>query len=105
MIFKNSKVYDVLKVISAIVLPALATLVLTLGDIWGLSYTIPIAATITAVAGFVGAFLKVSSNKYNKELENNAGDVVDLDEMINNAVARAIAGMQQAVEDSNKTEE
>ena len=65
----NNKTYDILKDIALYVLPALATLVLTLGKIWGLPYAEAIAATITAVDTFLGTVLKISSIKY-KENED-----------------------------------
>lgn len=65
----NNKTYDILKDIALYVLPALATLVLTLGNIWGLPYAEAIAATITAVDTFLGTVLKISSIKY-KENED-----------------------------------
>lgn len=63
MIFSN-KVYDVLKYISLVVLPAIATLYLTLSNIWGLPYGTEIAATITAIDTLLGALLGISSQKY-----------------------------------------
>lgn len=60
----SNKVYDILKDIALYVLPALATLILTLGGIWGIPYAEAIAATITAFDTFLGAVLKISSNKY-----------------------------------------
>lgn len=66
MIF-NNKVYDVLKWTASVLLPALATLILTVGQIWGLAdYTVPIGATVAAVATFIGALVGVSSIKYAK---------------------------------------
>lgn len=65
----SNKTYDILKDIALYVLPALATLVLTLGNIWGLPYAEAIAATITAVDTFLGTVLKISSIKY-KENED-----------------------------------
>ena len=56
--------YDILKKVALIILPALATLWLTVGKIWGLPYTTEIGATITAVAVFLGACLEVSSKNY-----------------------------------------
>ena len=70
MIFSN-KVYDVLKYISLVVLPAIATLYLTLSNIWGLPYGTEIAATITAVDTLLGALLGISSQKY-KEGQNGS---------------------------------
>ena len=63
----SNKVYDILKDIALYVLPALATLIITLGGIWGFPYAEAIAGTITAIDTFLGAILKISSNTYAKE--------------------------------------
>lgn len=68
----SNKTYDTLKNISMVILPALATLWLTLAGIWGLPYGEAIAASITALATFLGALLKVSSIQYNKAQEKGA---------------------------------
>ena len=60
----SNKTYDILKNIALYVLPALATLILSLGNIWGIPHAEAIAATITALDTFLGAILKVSSTKY-----------------------------------------
>ena len=60
----SNKTYDILKNIALYVLPALATLILSLGNIWGIPHAEAIAATITAFDTFLGAILKVSSTKY-----------------------------------------
>ncbi len=68
MIFNDSKTYDTLKWISTVVLPALATLVLAIGQIWNVTaWTVPIGATIAAVATFMGAVLGISSIQYAKQ--------------------------------------
>lgn len=72
MIFKNNKVYDVLSYVAGVVLPALETLWLTLGNIWGFSYTVKIGATIAAVDVFLGALLKISSHQYKKMQKEEA---------------------------------
>ena len=64
MIFEKNKTYDILKFIALIVLPAIATLYATLGQIWGLPYTQEIPATIMAVDTALGAILKISSDVY-----------------------------------------
>lgn len=69
MIFKNSKVYDVLKWIALVVLPAIATLYFALSGIWGFPYGEQIVGTITAVDTFLGAILGISSINYNKQQE------------------------------------
>lgn len=63
----SNKVYDVLKYIAQIVLPALGTLYFALSAIWGLPYGEQIVGTITAVDAFLGALLGISTMKYNKE--------------------------------------
>lgn len=67
----SNKTYDILKNIALYVLPALATLILTLGGIWGLPHSEAIAATITAIDTFLGTLLKISSNNYANEQEEN----------------------------------
>lgn len=63
----SNKVYDILKYIALIVLPAIETLWTTLGQVWDWPLVPQIAATIAAVDLFLGALLKLSSNAYNKE--------------------------------------
>ena len=73
----SDKVYDILKYIAQIVLPAVGTLYFALAGIWGLPYGEQIVGTITAVDAFLGALLKVSTTVYLKEkmeAENGADD-------------------------------
>lgn len=70
----SNKVYDILKWISVIVVPALVLLVNTVGNIWGLQHTVEISATISAVGVFLGAIIQVSSAKYCKEQEQDKKD-------------------------------
>lgn len=63
----SNKVYDVLKFIAQIVLPACGTLYFALASIWGLPYGEQIVGTITAIDTFLGALLGVSTKQYNKE--------------------------------------
>lgn len=65
----TNKVYDRLKFIAQIVLPAAGTLYFALSSIWGLPYGEQIVGTITAVDAFLGALLGISSNQYYKENE------------------------------------
>ena len=62
----NNKVYDILKWIAMIVLPALGTLYFTLAGIWGLPYGEQVVGTITAIVTALGTILKISTAKYNK---------------------------------------
>ena len=63
----SNKVYDVLKYIALVVLPALGTLYFALAKIWGFPYGEEIVGTITAVDAFLGALLKISTDQYNKQ--------------------------------------
>lgn len=69
MIFKNSKIYDVLKWIFSVVLPASATLYLALATIWHWPYAEAIGATLAAVTAFGCTLLGISSANYHKKME------------------------------------
>lgn len=62
----SNKMYDVLKWIAQIALPALATLYAALAGIWGFPFGEEIVGTISAVDIFLGALLKISSAQYAK---------------------------------------
>lgn len=62
----SNKIYDILKRIAQIVLPALGTLYFALAAIWGFPYGEQIVGTITAIDTFLGAILGVSNYKYKK---------------------------------------
>lgn len=62
----SNKMYDILKYIAQIVLPAIGTLYFALASIWGFPYAEQIVGTITAVDTFLGVLLKISTDNYNK---------------------------------------
>lgn len=62
----SNKVYDILKWIAQIVLPAIGTLYFALAGIWGFPYGEQVVGTITAIDAFLGAILGISSANYNK---------------------------------------
>lgn len=64
----SNRVYDCLKWIAQIFLPALGTLYYAVAKIWGLPYCEEIIGTITAVDLFLGALLGISTIQYNKQL-------------------------------------
>lgn len=66
------KIYDVLKWLVIIVLPAVATLYAALSAEWAWPYSDEVVTTITAVDTFLGAVLCISAVTYNKEGKNNA---------------------------------
>lgn len=63
----SNKVYDVLKFIAQIILPAIGTLYFALAGIWNLPYGEQIVGTITAIDTFLGALLGLSSMNYKED--------------------------------------
>lgn len=64
----SNKIYDTLKIVAEVVLPAIGTLYFALAGIWGLPYGEEIIGTITAVDAFLGAFLEYQRVQYNKKV-------------------------------------
>lgn len=60
----NSKLYDVLKPIALVWLPALGALYFALSGIWGVPDAEQVIGSITAVDTFLGAVLHISSVQY-----------------------------------------
>ena len=65
----NEKVYKVLKWACLIAVPALITLISTLGTIYGHDMT-TVTATIGAIATFVGALIGVSNSNFYKNSDD-----------------------------------
>ena len=63
----SNKVYDILKFIAQVVLPALGTLYFALAGIWNWPLGEQVVGTITAIDTFLGVLLGISTSKYNKE--------------------------------------
>ena len=70
----SNKLYDILKWVTMVGLPALTTLWLTLASIWGFPYAEPIGATMGAVTVFLGAILGISSIKYAATMKVEDGE-------------------------------
>ena len=69
----SNKLYDILKWLVIIVLPAAGTLYSAMSNVWGWPYSEEIVTTITAVDTFLGAVLCISTATYNKEAKENNG--------------------------------
>ena len=67
----SDKVYDVLKWIAQILLPAMGTLYFALAQIWGFPYAEQIVGTITAIDAFLGVILGISTYQYKKGADDN----------------------------------
>ena len=66
MMILPNKIYDVLKWITMIVLPALATAYVGMASIWGWPYADEVAKTTAVVCTLLGALLGISTAQYNK---------------------------------------
>lgn len=67
----SNNLYDKLKFLVQVVLPALAALYVGLSQWWGFANPEAVAGTIALVATFLGVFLNVSAKQY-----DGAGDLV-----------------------------
>lgn len=65
----SNQLYDKLKWIAQILLPALGTLYFALAGIWGFPYGEQIVGTITAVDTFLGVCLGISSMNYYDDID------------------------------------
>lgn len=69
----SNRVYDTLKWIALVALPAVTALVVTIGSIWGLP-TDQIVATIAAIDTFIGTIIGISGIKYKNANKIEAED-------------------------------
>lgn len=73
MMIMNNKVYDVLKWVAQLFLPAVGTLYAALAGIWGFPYGEQIMSTILAIDTFLGAILGISNANYKKTISAEEG--------------------------------
>ncbi len=66
MIFKNSKLYDVLKWVALVALDAFGIAYESLSQVWNLPYGDEVMKTCTIISVLLGTLIGVSSYKYNK---------------------------------------
>lgn len=66
MLFKNSKLYDVLKWVALVGLNALGVAYESLSQVWNLPFGDEVAKTCSILALLIGTLIGVSSYKYNK---------------------------------------
>lgn len=62
----NNKVYDIIKWVVVVMLPASLTLYNVLAATWGWPYAEQISATISGVTVFLGSSMMISTYNYNK---------------------------------------
>ena len=61
------KLYDILKWITMIVIPALATAYVGLASVWGWPFADEVAKTAAVICTLLGALLGISTAQYNKD--------------------------------------
>ena len=66
----SNKVYNILKWVAMIVLPACATFYLGFAQVWGLPYGEEISTTITLFDTLLGSVLMISTAQYNKRVDS-----------------------------------
>ena len=67
MLILKDFVYDTLKWVTMIVLPALATAYVGLASIWHWPYADEVAKTTAVICTLLGALLGISTAQYNKQ--------------------------------------
>lgn len=67
----SNKMYDILKWVAQILLPAFAMLYLGLAKVWGLPYGDEVVATMTAFDLFLGMLLGISNAAYYKSIADD----------------------------------
>lgn len=63
----SDKTYNILKYVGLIAIPAFATFLSIIFELWHLPYGPQIVGTVTACGTLLGALLKVSTDNYYKE--------------------------------------
>lgn len=63
----NDKLYDVLKWVTMIIIPAIATAYVGLAAVWAWPYAEEVAKTSSVVCALLGALLGISTAQYNKD--------------------------------------
>lgn len=71
----SDALYEKLKFIALVLLPALSTLYFTLGSLWGFSYVEQVVGTIAAIDTFLGVILRISTKSYNASPDKYVGAI------------------------------
>ena len=67
----NDKIYDILKWVTMICIPALTTAYVGLSAVWGWPYATEIAKTSAVICTLLGALLGISTATYNADKSDN----------------------------------
>lgn len=80
----SNSLFDKLKWLAIIGMPALATAYATIAAIWGLPFGDEVPKTIMAIATLLGAWLGVSTIHYKKNLEESMFTLESMNELSEN---------------------
>lgn len=64
-VIQSNKLYDAVKYVAQILLPAVGTLYFGVAQAWGLANSTQVVGTIVAIDTFLGVLLHISSSQYN----------------------------------------
>lgn len=79
MIIKNTPLYDFLKALNRVILPALGTLYAGLSQIWNLPFPEEIPATIMLICAFLGSLLEISNANFRASKAQGYTDFLDVE--------------------------
>lgn len=72
----SNRLYDRLKLIALILLPALGTLYFGLAGIWNLPNAQEVSSTVVVLVTFLGVVIKIGDSTYNKSEAKYDGELV-----------------------------
>ena len=67
MMILPDRIYDLMKWLTLVVIPALTTAYVGLSGVWGWPYAEEVAKTSAVICTLLGALLGISTAKYNKQ--------------------------------------
>jgi|SRR3954470_13251682 hypothetical protein len=73
----TGKLYNQLKFLAQVILPALATLYVTLAGLWGLPAVEAVVGSIVALDTFLGVILQISSSNYDSSTSQGTMHFLD----------------------------
>ena len=65
----TDKTYNILKYCALVAIPAIGTFYTTVASLWGWSYITEVSGTILAIDTLLGAFIGISSARYQPEMD------------------------------------
>lgn len=73
MMMLPDRIYDLMKWLTLVVIPALTTAYVGLSGVWGWPYAEEVAKTSAVICTLLGALLGISTAEYNKKEPPNEG--------------------------------